>query len=262
MNIVSLSLANVNFTLTSDVKITWQWKSALTVLFSTFFTEVFTVVVSFFSGRNNPQFIVEGNQNLKARMVEARANKWFGPPAQMPARLGYRGILVEDKITKFAGLLVGPKSANLQLELLRGVRLKEGDRKKIEDDINSGKIDFEKAPIFEVRGKRYAPRYNPREWNALEPIYRRQRCNNCYNYANINATDNFAQPGFGGGQAYTFNALGAPIPNPYTAANLRAAALRDGLFQLNPHPAPADPVPGAPINRSRHLVALVVKPGM
>ena len=220
------------------------------------------MVVSFFSGRDNPQFIVEGNQKLKARMVEARNNGWFGLPAQMPARLGYRGILVEDKITKIAGLLVGPKSAKLQLELLGGVQLKKGDRKEIEDDINSGKIDFEKAPIFEVRGKRYAPPYDPALWNALEPAYRRQRCNNCYNYANIYATDNFAQPGFGGGQAYTVDAFGVAIANPYTAANLRAAALRDGLLQLNPHPAPADPVPGAPNNIFRHLVALVFKPGM
>ena len=70
--------------------------------------------MSFFSGRDNPQFIVKGNQELKARMVEARDNGWFGLPAQMPARLGYRGILVEDKITKIAGLPVGPKSAKLQ----------------------------------------------------------------------------------------------------------------------------------------------------
>ena len=227
-----------------------------------FFTEVFTVVVSFFSGWDNPQFIVKGNQELKARMVEARDNGWFGLPAQMPARLGYRGILVEDKITKIAGLLVGPKSAKLQLELLRGVQLKEGDRKEIEDEINSGKIDFEKAPIFEVRGKRYAPPYDPAVWNALEPAYRRQRCNNCYNYANRRATDNRAQPGNGGGQQYTVDAVGAAIANPYTAANLRAAALRDGLLQLNPHPAPADPVPGAPNHPWRHLVALVVRPGM
>ena len=223
---------------------------------------MFTVVVSFFSGRDNPEFTVKGNRTLKARMVEARDNGWFGLPAQMPARLGYRGILVEDKITKIAGLLVGPKSAKLQLELLRGVQLKEGDRKEIEDDINSGKIDFEKAPTFEVRGKRYAPPYDPAVWNALEPAYRRQRCNNCYNYANRRATDNRAQPGNGGGQQYTVDAVGAAIANPYTAANLRAAALRDGLLQLNPHPAPADPVPGAPNHPSRHLVALVVKPGV
>ena len=226
------------------------------------FTEVFTVVVSFFSGRDNPQFIVKGNQELKARMVEARDNGWFGLPAQMPARLGYRGILVEDKITKIAGLLVGPKSAKLQLELLRGVRLKEGDRKKIEDDINSGKIDFEKAPIFEVRGKRYAPPYDPAVWNTLEPAYRRQRCNNCYNYANRRATDNRAQPGNGGGRQYTVNAVGAAIANPYTAENLAAAAQRDGLLQLNPRPARANPVPGAPNHPWRHLVALVFRPGM
>ena len=220
------------------------------------------MVVSFFSGRDNPEFTVEGNKTLQARMVEARDNGWFGLPAQMPARLGYRGILVEDKITKIAGLLVGPKSAKLQLELLRGVQLKKGDRKKIVDDINSGKIDFEKAPIFQVRGKRYAPPYYPAWWNALEPAYRRQRCNNCYNYANNRATDNRAQPGHGTGRECTVDAFGVAIANPHTAANLRAAALRDGLLQLNPHPAPADPVPGPPYHTRRHLVALAVMPGM
>ena len=193
--------------------------------------------MSFFSGRNNPQFIVEGNQKLKARIVEARDNGWFGLPAQMPARLGYRGILVEDKITKIAGLLVGPKSAKLQLELLRGVRLKEGDRKKIEDDINSGKIDFEKAPIFEVRGKRYAPPYDPALWNALEPVYRRQRCNNCYNYANIYATDNFAQPGFGGGQAYTVDAFGAAIATSVHRCKSQSSRAKRWLVSAQPAPS-------------------------
>ena len=227
---------------------------------------MFTVVVSFFSGRNNPEWVVRDNRRLTELMVNARKEGNFGLPAQMPGRLGYRGILVEDKITKIPGLLVGPKSTKLQLELLRNIpekmKFKSGDLEEIINTIKGGKIDFEKAPIFQVRGKRYAPPYNPARWNALEPVYRRQRCNNCYNYATMIPTDDRAQPGIGGGQKYTVGALGAAIAHPHTAANLIAAAKRDGLTELEPHPGPADPVPGAPNDLWAHLVALVVRPGM
>ena len=217
-------------------------------------------MVSFFSGRDNPQFIFKKNQELAALMVEARDKSWFGLPAQMPFRLGYRGILVEDKRTKFAGLLVGPESADLQLELLKRVQLKAGDRKEIENDIK--KINFEEAPKIKVRGKRYAPSYRPYDWNAFQPLYRRQRCNSCYDYVNLNPTDKRSEPGIGGGRGYRVNAAGGAIDNPYTADNIRDAALRDRLLVLNPHPAPGDDVPRPPRDAFRHLVALVVRPGM
>ena len=227
---------------------------------------MFTVVVSFFSGRNNPEWVVKNNRALTELMVNARKKENFGLPAQMPGRLGYRGILVEDNITKIPGLLVGPKSTKLQLELLRNIpekmKFKSGDLEEIINTIRGGKIDFEKAPIFQVRGKRYAPPYHPAWWNALEPAYRRQRCNNCYDYATMFPTDKRAQPGIDGGQKYTVGAFGAAIAHPHTAANLIAAAERDGLTELEPHPGPADPVPGAPNDLWDHLVALVVRPGM
>ena len=131
---------------------------------------MFTVVVSFFSGRNNPEWVVKNNRALTELMVNARKEENFGLPAQMPGRLGYRGILVEDNITKIPGLLVGPKSTKLQLELLRNIpekmKFKSGDLEEIINTIRGGKIDFEKAPIFQVRGKRYAPPYHPAWWNA------------------------------------------------------------------------------------------------
>lgn len=227
---------------------------------------MFTVVVSFFSGRNNPEWVVRDNRKLTEFMVNARKEGKFGLPAQMPGRLGYRGILVEDNITKIPGLLVGPKSTNLQLELLRHIpekmKFKSGDLEEIINTIKGGKIDFEKAPIFQVRGKRYAPPYNPAWWNVLAPAYRRERCNNCYNYATTIATDDRAQPGIGGGQKYTVDALGTAIADPHNAANLIAAARRDGLTELQPHPGQLDPVPGPLIPQDLHLVALVFKPGM
>ena len=216
--------------------------------------------MSFFSGRTNPQFIVKDNQELTEKMLHAREKGWFRLPEQMPFRLGYRGILVEDKDTKFWGLLVGKESAKLQRELLKSVQLKEDDRVEIDKDIEL--IHFEEAQTFEVRGKRFAPRYTPGHWNPVEALYKRQRCNNCYNYANIRATDNRAQPGFASGQVYTVDANGWTMADPYTADNVKAAALRDGLLELNPYPAIADPVPGPPDEIFKHLVALVVRPGM
>ena len=224
---------------------------------------MFTVLVSFFSGRNNPEWVVKYNRTLTELMVNARKAGKIGLPAQMPARLGYRGILVEDKITKIPGLLVGPQSTKLQIELLGNIpkkmKFKSGDLEEIINTIRGGKINFEK-----IRGKRYAPHFDPAQWNEDDgATRRRQRCNNCYNYATMIPTDNWAQPGLGGGKIYTTQAItGQPIPQPHTADNLIRAAEIDGLTQLHPHPGPYDPVPRIPVHGNRHLVALVVKPGM
>ena len=224
---------------------------------------MFTVLVSFFSGRNNPEWVVKYNRTLTELMVNARKAGKIGLPAQMPARLGYRGILVEDKITKIPGFLVGPKSTKLQIELLGNIpekmKFKSGDLKEIINTIRGETIDFEK-----IRGKRYAPHFNPAQWNEDDgATHRTQRCNNCYNYATMIATDNRAQPGLGGGGIYTRHLFsGALILNPHTADNLIRAAELDGLTQLNPHPTPYDAVPRIPVDARRHLVALVVKPGM
>ena len=223
------------------------------------------MVVSFFAGVENPQWTVKENEDLTNQLVTAKTNGLLGHPSQMPARLGYRGILIEDSGEKFEKvLLLGPKSANLQLAILKTMpdeKLLQGDIEDITGAIQGGQIDFIQPEVFQVRGKRYAPPYQPGDWNAIAATYRRQRCNNCYNYASRRATDNFAQPGFGSGRKYNRNAGGARIANPHTGPNLIAACERDGLIQLNPHPLPGQPAPVAPVHAWRHLIALVVKPG-
>ena len=223
------------------------------------------MVVSFFSGIPNPQWSVSDNEELTGLLVESLKAGTLGHPSQMPAILGFRGILIEDEVLDLGKvLLLGSKSTELQMAILKTMpqgMLKQGDLDDIEDAINAGDLALKEPPVFPVRGKRYAPPYQPAVWNALVPAYRRQRCNNCYNYATRRATDTFAQPGYGSGRIYTRNAGGGLIANPHTGANLIAAAQRDGLTQLNPHPGPAAPVPGAPAHAWRHLVALVVKPG-
>ena len=61
--------------------------------------------------------------------------------------------------------------------------------------------------------------YDP--WWALTPYYRWD-CNNCYDYANNQATDTFSQPGLGGGQRFS----------SYDCGNMGAAAIRDGLVRV------------------------------
>jgi len=235
------------------------------LLISCSITETFTVVVSFFSGIPNPQWLVENNQELTDLLVASKKAGTLGHPSQMPAMLGFRGMLIEDSaLDSEKVLLLGSETTELQMAILKTMpqgMLKEGDLDDIEDAISGKGLDFKEPPIFRVRGKRYAPPYQPAVWNALGPAYRKQRCNNCYNYATRRTTDTFAQPGFGSGRKYTRNAGGALIANPHTGANLIAAAQRDGLTQLHPHPAAIAPPPGAPAHAWRHLVALVVKPG-
>ncbi|MDJ0822673.1 MAG: hypothetical protein QNJ09_12805 [Paracoccaceae bacterium] len=83
-----------------------------------------------------------------------------------------------------------------------------------------------------------APSYNPGFWNT--PI--RQPFNNCYNYANNQATNTRAQPGKGTGKKYT----------KHSCSNVMPASVRDGLVS----------VPNFKTKRSGWYVALVVAPGI
>jgi hypothetical protein len=86
-----------------------------------------------------------------------------------------------------------------------------------------------------------APVYNPAFWNTPA----RQPHNNCYNYANDQATNTFAQPGRATGHMYT----------ALTCPSVQAGAVSDGL-----HPCPNFTAPLA----AGHgwYVALVIWPGV
>ena len=166
--------------------------------------------------------------------------------AAMPARLGFRGFIVQELLMKTM-VIVGRETTELQLQLLKtmpGGLIPRGNYQNVLQAISKGAV---KAQAFGARGKRYTPPYDPAPWSANNFI---QRCNNCYNYANIVMTNNTAEPGSGTGQAF----------QRCTPAEIESAATRDGLQRLNPQPGASDPVPGDP-GGSRHLVALVVDPG-
>jgi hypothetical protein len=85
-----------------------------------------------------------------------------------------------------------------------------------------------------------APAYNPGRWNVptVQPY------NNCYNYANDQITNTFAQPGRATGHMYT----------AFTCASVQPAAQSDGLVPCPNFSAPLGPGHG-------WYVALVIWPG-
>ena len=162
----------------------------------------------------------------------------------MPARLGFKGFVVEDTIKKpQKELIVGPNTVRLQLLLLQTMPaglLPSQIRQHIEKEIRSGKVT---ADVGGKSAKRWAPPYYPYYWN----LYKDK--NNCYNYAtNTLSYTQFAQPGRGSGRK--FSRINGP--------EVRDAAKRDGLFEfyMPPYQAPKAP------QGNYHVVALVVRQGL
>lgn len=198
--------------------------------------EIYNITLAVFSGRPDPEWTATlVNDPIK--------NVISYDPRDIPPRLGYKGFIVQS--TKKVRLIVGPETKQLQLELLNTMPQKllpPGLVKEIRSEIKSGAI---KSVTSSVRLSRNAPPYEPLQWQGP----RRRLCNNCYNYANNIATDNFAQPGYGKGnppQGLTFG------------QRIRNRSLLDGLT-LAPN-VPNNGIPGQP-HDNRHVVALVVRPG-
>jgi len=164
----------------------------------------------------------------------------------MPAKLGYRGFLVEEG-TGPELLIVGPDTIPLQLRLLDSAPttiLLKGDRQDVAEEIFSGAV---RAEINGRKVRRLAPPYEPLLWQTE----RKRLCNNCYNYATMKATDNFAQPGRGSGVPFP--------PRFFRGQSVKEAAERDGLEVYVPPQGSGEvrrPPPGG-----KHLVALVVRDG-
>ena len=163
----------------------------------------------------------------------------------IPAKLGYKGFLVEDAVGEL--LIVGSDSELVRLQQLLLQTMPCGTLPSPLLERVSREIGNVLDECIASRRKRLAPPFGPFLWNNVPNIRRK---NNCYNYANLQITNTFAQPGRGSGQIIA-------VLNGFFVA---AAAVGDGLQVLMPPPFPADPVPGAPVG-PRHLVALFVDPG-
>lgn len=208
-----------------------------------------------FSGREDPQWNVQlANPQFKEMqrlLAKARSDKLTCRPEDMIPRLGYKGFLVKDTMTRELELIVGSKTVALQLLMLQSMPsevIPEKFRKIVMQEIESGEITAD-----ENSDKRLNPSYLQNKWISDSFIISH---NNCYNYANDKITSGtFAQPGRGGGQVWTH----------LTGPNVRAAARLDGLRIVNIPPPfqgllPKPPLPSAPAGPWR-LLALSVSPG-
>lgn len=197
-----------------------------------------------FSGVPDPQWQVAISDFNESDFQEIQEGGLY--PGCLRARLGYKGFIVRD-----AGvdLLIGGtdlefiRLQRVLFELIPVQLIPSELRERVSNEI--GNVPLSAHCIN--RRKRLAPPFGPFLWNNA-PNTRRK--NNCYNYANIRITNTYAQPGRGG----------IPIYASLNGADVTAAAVRDGLQVLNPHPGPGDPVPGAPVG-PRHLVALFIDTG-
>lgn len=185
-----------------------------------------------YSGRANPSWVVPDD---RAGDLARQHNFESGGPDRVQARLGYRGMRLRHTAPGGGGLASrnalsdaargGLVASEPELERalldLAGDRLSDAARSHILSRIESGsagdatepQADYVGCPQNHGQG---APAYQPQLWNDNNGI---QDNNNCYNYANNQQTNTFAQPGRGTGQEWTDE----------TCDNVGAAATRDGL---------------------------------
>lgn len=248
------------------------------------------VTLAVFSGRRDPQwFLLPSNSKfaqIKKLLDEARKSYLTYSPNMMPARLGFKGFLVQGLKQKEPELIIGKSTLALQQHLfgtlpadwLKEKMLQAYLNKVLKEEISPGVISAvspakqpqqllpqnlpeplkllgqkaiqnlpPKKPISVTgRRKRYAYEITSYPWNDIPAA---QLNNNCYNYANNKATYTFAQPGRGSGARCQYH-----LPDC-----MRNAAINDHLETLDlPPAAPLPPVPSG----KKHLVALVINPGV
>jgi hypothetical protein len=215
------------------------------------------VTMLVYSGVTDPQWVISGdNERELRRLTDAAA---LARPAH-DGVLGYRGFNVVD--TMVVGpdpqLLFQVQSAGATISSasivgspdIEDFLLWTGQTNSISDELTMHVRAALQAPIAPAVAAPAvacppcnapdAPRYNPALWNN-PPV---QGSNNCYNYANNQATNTFAQPGCATGDPYTSPSCDGVIP----------AARSDGLVPC--------PNFAAPLVADRGwYVALVIWPG-
>ena len=149
------------------------------------------MILAVFSGRPDPQWTIlltdPGYNEIAGRVKRARNAKFTYRPEDMPARLGYKGFLVQDTLKNKLDLIVGPYTVPLQRLLLETIPkgiIPKATLKSVSEEINQGKVSAEVKAT-----KRFAPSYFPSWWNGNQNRLAR---NNCYNYANDRATGTLA----------------------------------------------------------------------
>jgi hypothetical protein len=194
------------------------------------------VTLDIYSGRENPTWVIDDQQISELRRQSARAT---GPRQGPLPLLGYRGFHVrpvesehvpalrlEGHAESVAGagdaVVVASPAAEEFLLSTAGKSISAAVKKHVKDAIARGiSPDLLRALAHALAHRcpaclaADAPVYNPNFWN----VPARQPFNNCYNYANDQATNTFAQPGRATGKPIT--ALSCPGVQP--------SAVSDGL---------------------------------
>jgi hypothetical protein len=229
------------------------------------------ITIDIFSGRPNPVLEISGKQarEILERVKPAKPLSRAAMPAP-EFRLGYRGLIIEQKRStsrglpslfrvaggaiygprlahtiadpEFEGFFAGSKGPAAKIKVVRDfLRTLQREIKRLEEFRDAFKP--RRFPWPTKFGPRClcAPLYEPAWWNDGG---QKQWNNNCYNYATNYRSDTFAQPGQANGAIYT----------ALTCASVRPAAIADALID-NPNANNRCPKEG-------HLVALVIWPGV
>jgi hypothetical protein len=228
------------------------------------------LTVDVFSGRPNPtvDLTPQESADLVARIGPVPKGPAAGASVVEPARLGYRGIVVEQTTPVSANLpqrfrlagnqVFGPAGAlkavdhAIEQSLLGNAALLA--RAGIAPAVAAAIVAQSAAPVAAATSSapalpgplncRCAPLYEPTWWNDTASGGTRQFLNNCYNYACDIRTDTFAQPGLAA------NAMYAAL----TCPSVRPAARADLLTEVK---MTTITCPG-----EGHLVALVIWPNV
>ncbi|XP_015759333.1 PREDICTED: uncharacterized protein LOC107338609 [Acropora digitifera] len=106
-----------------------------------------TVSLIVFSGRPNPKWKIlstnPGYKGIVTMLQNAKNAKLTYRPVDMPARLGYKGFLVQSTMKKESDLIVGPKTATLQKLLLKTMPagiISKAKLQSVSEEINQGKV--------------------------------------------------------------------------------------------------------------------------
>jgi hypothetical protein len=210
------------------------------------------VSLNIFSGMPNPSWeLSDGQADALLERVEGLTQSTTAKPSGVLGGLGYRGFLVERSATAPEGPLSlyihegivdrGQSQVNavdgdqtvertllesgrrmIDDEVYRYVAQEMTTRKDLGALLQGIQITAGSCPRIQATD---APPYNPGKWNipSVQPY------NNCYNYANDQITNTFAQPG---------RAHGKPIPSPLACPGSQPSATADGLASVGGFSAP------------------------
>jgi hypothetical protein len=184
------------------------------------------VIMDVYSSMPNPTWVIDDEKFRELQKLLASGGAGLRHP---PPQLGYRGFLVRparspEVHTQEAGEIVVAGNPQAERFLLSTApprlsgELREHAGVSIERGIEPGVLRQLGVAVqvpCPVCHAADAPAYNPAFWNNAAHL----TLNNCYNYANNQQTDTFAQPGRATGHPIT--ALSCPGVQP--------SAVSDGL---------------------------------